>query len=101
MASIIELGPAWHLATMASAAHSRGDLVKAEKLQRLLVEHAKQKWGVHHIVTAAASFDLVRLLEEQEKNEEAHALRLQIRRTLNLTQGCPRHVQGNISHAAS
>lgn len=93
MASIIELGPAWHLATMANSAHHRGDLAKAEKLQRLLIEHAKTKWGIRHIVTAAACFDLVQLLEQQGKNDEAQELRAEIRETLNLMKACPRPLE--------
>lgn len=71
------------LGSIVHAARKRGDYAAAERVQRRLVDFAKNHWGMRDILTAAAIFDLVTILELQGKQTEAKALRLQIRHILD------------------
>ncbi len=76
--------PSTHiLASIVHSAKERGDYAAAERVQRKLVEYAKQRWGMRALLTAAALFDLVTILELQGKQTESKALRLQIRQILD------------------
>jgi hypothetical protein len=78
------------LASIVHSARERGDYMAAERVQRKLVDFAKQRWGMRDILTAAALFDLVTILELQGKHTEPKALRLQIRHILDcLPAGLP------------
>lgn len=82
-AKVNQLRPATMLASVVQGARRRGDLSRAERFQRRLVEHSKQRFGLRNIVTAASMFDLVTILELQEKTDEAKQLRLIIREILD------------------
>jgi hypothetical protein len=81
---LTRVGDVWRLVRNVNLARQRGDLYEAERLQRRLIEHTTERWGTRDVVTAAALFDLVMILEQQEGREaESIKLRLMIKDILN------------------
>jgi hypothetical protein len=83
MAAIYKLSTAQLLASQAEFAFKSGKLAEAEKLQRNVVTYTEAGFGKTHIVTAAALLDLVRILEADNKRQEAGRIRVIIRRMLD------------------